>query len=173
MCANARTPVFAGPPRRCLDGKTRRKRAFMRSLQGAQRAGTCSEVPHAAGVPIAFAPERFSGEREGHIGGKRLKVNLTACNQANPSRAHAPMTSAPISNAISMRTRRRSIDRTAFTMASATRAHLLARDSGPCEPRLAERPARRNASHPTREGLSPTIPQCVVSRTKLVHWLAP
>ena len=40
--------------RRCLYGTARRVRAIMRSLQGAQRAGSCSQDPHAAGAPIAF-----------------------------------------------------------------------------------------------------------------------
>ena len=149
----------------------------MRSLQGVQRAGTCSEVPHAAGAPIAFAPEQFSGEREGHIGGKSLKVNLTACNQANQTRAYAPIRSAPTRSAISIRTHRRSIARTAFTMASAMHVHPSRKVRRPATRALAtsvgERTAPRNDAHPLGEMHSPTVPLRVVSRLKLVHRLAP
>ena len=75
-----------------------------------------------------------------------------------------------------MRTRRKSIARTAFTMASAKQVTSSPR-LGLARPSVVEGAAQRNASHPTREGLSPTIAPSlalrVVSRLKLVHGLAP
>jgi len=93
-------------------------RAFMRSFQGAQRAGISSENPHAAGAPIAFV-----SEREGHIGGKTFKVKLTGCFRRKGRSRQAPIISAPTSRPISIRTQPRSIRRMAFTTASAMSAH--------------------------------------------------